>query len=104
MDENKMDTDPRYVDQILGSAYILMPYPGVTGENNSDNRNDVATDDAVSNNIDNAYLTMATGGWTSRTGKSVDNWRDRNASIQFVNLVLKHVDNTHRTHGCIRQV
>ena len=94
MDENKMDTDPRYVDQILGSAYILMPYPGVTGENNSDNRNDVATDDAVSNNIDNAYLTMATGGWTSRTGKSVDNWRDRNASIQFVNLVLKHVDNT----------
>ncbi len=94
MDESKMDTDPRYVDQILGSAYILMPYPGVTGDNNSDNRNDVATDDAVSNNINNAYLTMATGGWTSRTGKSVDNWRDRNASIQFVNLVLKHVDNT----------
>ena len=93
MDENKLDTDPRFVDQVLGSAYILMPYPSVTGENNAENRNDVATDDAVSNNINSAYLTMATGGWTARTGKSVDNWRDRNASIQFVNLVLKHVDN-----------
>lgn len=86
MSEDKMDTDSKYADQVLRSAYILMPYW-------SDPRNDVATDDAVSNDINNAYLTIATGGWTSQTGVSVDNWRDRNASIQFVNLFLAHVDN-----------
>lgn len=85
-DDSKLDTDAKYADGILGSAYILMPYE-------SGPVNDVATDDAVSNDINNAYLTIATGGWTSRTGVSINNWRDRNASIQFVNIFLEHVDN-----------
>lgn len=85
-DDSKLDTDAKYADGILGSAYILMPY-----ENGP--VNDVATDDAVSNDINNAYLTIATGGWTARTGVSVNNWRDRNASIQYANIFLEHVDN-----------
>lgn len=85
-DDSKLDTDAKYADGILGSAYILMPYE-------SGPVNDVATDDAVSNDINNDYLTIATGGWTSRTGVSVNNWRDRNASIQYVNIFLEHVDN-----------
>lgn len=84
-DENSMETEPNYADAILGSAYILMPYP-------EGPENDVATDDAVSNDINNAYLSMAGGSWTSRTGVSVNNWRDRNASIQYCNLLLDHVD------------
>ncbi len=85
-DENTIDTQANYADEILRSAYILMPYPG-------DPENDVATDDAVSNDINNAYKTMAEGGWTSRTGVSVNNWRDRNASIQYCNILLEHLDN-----------
>lgn len=85
-DENSMETEPNYADAILGSAYILMPYP-------SEPENDVATDDAVSNNINNEYLSMAVGSWTSQTGVSVNNWRDRNASIQYCNLLLEHIDN-----------
>lgn len=85
-DENSIDVQANFADEILRSAYILMPYPG-------DPVNDVATDDAVSNDIDNAYMTMATGGWNSQTGVSVDNWRDRNASIQYCNLLLEHIDN-----------
>lgn len=80
-----MATESNYADQILGSAYILMPYPGGS-------ESDVATDDAVSNDISNAYLSMATGSWTSQTGQSVNNWRDRNASIQYCNIFLEHVD------------
>ena len=84
-DENSMETEPNYADAILGSAYILMPYPSAP-------ENDVATDDAVSNDISNDYLSMAGGSWTSQTGVSVDNWRNRNASIQYCNLLLGHVD------------
>lgn len=84
-DENSMETEPNYADAILGSAYILMPYPSAP-------ENDVATDDAVSNDISNEYLSMAGGSWTSQTGVSVDNWRNRNASIQYCNLLLEHVD------------
>ncbi|MDE5997507.1 MAG: RagB/SusD family nutrient uptake outer membrane protein [Muribaculaceae bacterium] len=85
-DENTIDSQANYADEILRSAYLLMPYPG-------DPENDVATDDAVSNDINNAYKTMAEGGWTSRTGVSVNNWRDRNASIQYCNILLEHLDN-----------
>lgn len=84
-DEGSMNTEPNYADAILGSAYILMPYPSAP-------ESDVATDDAVSNDINNAYLSMAVGSWTSQTGQSVNNWRDRNASIQYCNLLLEHVD------------
>ncbi|MDE6479015.1 MAG: RagB/SusD family nutrient uptake outer membrane protein [Muribaculaceae bacterium] len=85
-DENSIDSESNYADQILRSAYILMPYPG-------DPENDVATDDAVSNDINNDYRTIAGGAWTSQTGVSVNNWRDRNASIQYCNLLLEHIDN-----------
>ena len=85
-DENSIDNESNYADQILRSAYILMPYPG-------DPENDVATDDAVSNDINNDYRTIAGGAWTSQTGVSVNNWRDRNASIQYCNLLLEHIDN-----------
>lgn len=85
-DPDSMITEPNYADAILGSAYILMPYPGSS-------ENDVATDDAVSNSLSNDYLKMAGGAWNSQTGVSVNNWRDRNASIQYCNLFLERVDN-----------
>jgi len=83
--EDSMDNEPNYADAILGSAYILMPYPSAP-------ENDVATDDAVSNDINNEYLSMAVGSWTSQTGLSVNNWRDRNASIQYCNILLENID------------
>lgn len=84
-DPNSMANEPNYADRILGSAYILMPY-----ENGC--VNDVATDDAVTNDIKNAWLSMATGSWTSQTGESTNNWRNRNASIQYCNILLEHID------------
>lgn len=85
-DISSMYTDSEYADGILGSAYILMPY-------SSGPVNDVATDDAVSNDINNTYLSMAGGSWTSQTGVSTDNWRDRNASINYCNIILENVYN-----------
>ncbi len=36
--------------------------------------------------------TIAGGAWTSQTGLSNDNWRDRNASIQHLNTFLENAD------------
>lgn len=84
-DETTMEQQANFADQILGSAYILMPY-------SSSPYNDVATDDAVSNDFSNTWLTMAGGAWTSQTGVSTDNYRDRNASIQFINIFLRNLE------------
>lgn len=86
-DINKLDKEPGTADGVLGSAYILMPYPDAMSQW------DVATDDAVSNDLDNGYMKIAVGGWTAENNLSADNYRDRNASIQFVNQFLSIVDN-----------
>lgn len=86
-DENAMQKDPSQFDGMLRSAYLLMPYG--TGPAT----NDVATDDAVTNNMSNNWLNMAVGGWTSKSWESTCNWRDRNASIQFCNVFLNGVNN-----------
>lgn len=84
-DVNSMYNEPTYADGILGDAYILMPY-------GNGSVNDVATDDAVSNDNANGWRTIAGGAWTSQTGLSNDNWRDRNASIQHLNTFLENAD------------
>lgn len=98
-DINKLDKEPGTADGVLGSAYILMPYPDAMSQW------DVATDDAVSNDLDNGYMKIAVGGWTAENNLSADNYRDRNASIQFVNQFLSIVDNvTFTTNAVINEM
>lgn len=86
-DVNNLGNEPNAVDGILGSAYLLMPY------SDDASTDDVATDDAVTNDMASDYLKIAVGGWTSQSGISGNNYRDRNASIQFVNQFLSIADN-----------
>ena len=51
-----------------------------------------ATDDAVINQKNNAFLTMATGGWTSRLWTPINQWTNSFSSIQYINLFLENVD------------
>ena len=98
-DINKLDKEPGTADGVLGSAYILMPYPDAMSQW------DVATVDAVSNDLDNGYMKIAVGGWTAENNLSADNYRDRNASIQFVNQFLSIVDNvTFSTNAVINEM
>src|ERR1019366_5356590 len=53
--------------------------------------NDVATDDAVSNDPTNSYLLMATGKW-SATNNPMDQWTGGFAAIQYLNLILVETD------------
>ena len=76
---------PDYADNVLGNAYTRLP-------NGSYSFNDVATDDAVSNDVSNSYRKM-TGidSWTSNSNP-IETWRNCRAAIQYINLFLANVD------------
>lgn len=78
--------DPLYAEGVLANAYTRNPY-------NSQSFNDVATDDAVSNQTDNTYLLMATGSWTANNNP-MNQWDGCKAAIQYINMFLSEVDQT----------
>lgn len=79
-----MYQEPGYAQGILANAYILLPY-------SASPNSDVATDDAVSNNIDNNFLRMASGSWSSNDDPT-SQWQDRKNAIQYLNLFLDNAD------------
>jgi starch-binding outer membrane protein, SusD/RagB family len=88
-DENNRGLDDIYNDAafaegLLLNGYIRLPSGGYSF-------NDVATDDAVSNNFDNGYLLMATGKW-SAMNNPMDQWTGAFAAIQYLNLILAETD------------
>ncbi|AGA78900.1 RagB/SusD family nutrient uptake outer membrane protein [Echinicola vietnamensis] len=77
---------PGMVQGLLLNAYLRIPTNGY-------NFSEMATDDAVSNDLDNAYLNMATGQWASNFNP-VDRWNAANSAIQYLNEMLTEVGNT----------
>ena len=76
---------PDYADNVLGNAYTRLP-------NGSYSFNDVATDDAVSNDVSNSYRkTTGIDSWTS-SSNPIETWRNCRAAIQYINLFLANVD------------
>ena len=88
-DAADLENMPSWAVGLLGHAYISNPL----GENaNSWKFTDVATDDAVSNDIGNSYLKMATGSWRA-DNNPMDNWKYLRASWQYVNQFLEISEN-----------
>ena len=69
---------------ILGYAYANLPFE-------TKSTSDIATDDAVTNNLDNSYRAMAQGSWSS-TNDPMSQWVARKATIQYLNLFLENVE------------
>ena len=83
-----LENMPAWAVGLLGHAYISNPL----GENaNSWKFTDVATDDAVSNDVGNGYLRMATGAWRA-DNNPVDSWQYLRASWQYLNQFLEISD------------
>lgn len=76
--------EPTYAQGLLGYAYAMLPY-------NTKSVTDVATDDAVSNDLSNKYLKMATGSWAAYDDP-MSKWTSCRASIQYLNIFLQEVD------------
>ncbi|QDH81078.1 RagB/SusD family nutrient uptake outer membrane protein [Echinicola soli] len=77
---------PSMVQGLLLNAYLRIPSNGY-------NFSEMATDDAVSNDLDNGFLNMATGQWASNFNP-VDRWNSANSAIQYLNEMLTEVGNT----------
>lgn len=75
-----MYSDPIFAQGILTSSYRYLPNPY--------NNIDYATDDAVTNDRNHAFLRMATGTWTS-SNNPVDMWVDGYGAIQYLNTFLE---------------
>lgn len=86
-DSNSLETLPAWAVGLLGHAYISNPV-------GSWSFNDVATDDAVSNNPGNGYRTMATGSWRANNNP-MDRWQHLRASWQYINQFIEVADKVH---------
>ncbi len=74
-----------FAQGILANAYILLPYA-------SSPQSDVATDDAVTNNTDDSYLKMASGGTWASDNDPLSQWAGSRGAIQYINLFLAYAD------------
>ncbi|MBS0027196.1 RagB/SusD family nutrient uptake outer membrane protein [Chitinophaga sp. 22321] len=69
---------------ILLNGYNRIP-------TNSWSFNDVATDDAVTNDQNNGFLKIANGQWTANNNP-LNQWTNAYAAIQYLNIMLRDVD------------
>ena len=83
-DGSSLEDLPAWAVGVLGHTYISNPL-------GSWSFNDVATDDAVSNDPTNSYRNMATGSWTA-TNNPMSNWQHLRASWQYLNEFIELTD------------
>ncbi|WP_268223669.1 RagB/SusD family nutrient uptake outer membrane protein [Sinomicrobium oceani] len=87
--ENNRGLDDMYEEATYAQGILLNGYTRIPS--GSWSFNDVATDDAVSNNTGNNYLKMATGQWTANNNP-VNQWTNSRAAIQYLNIFLAEAD------------
>lgn len=76
--------EANYALGILMNGYLRIPSAGYSF-------NDVATDDAVSNDAYNGYRKLATGEWTSNNN-TAGCWDNCYTAIQYMNIMLEESD------------
>ena len=82
--EDQIFSDPTYAQGVLGYAYAMLPYE-------TKSTTDIATDDAVTNDLESAYRQMALGSWNANNDP-VSQWQARKATIQYLNLFLANLE------------
>jgi hypothetical protein len=82
--EERIYEDPAFAEGLLITAYKNLP-------SNTLSFNDVATDDAVTNNKLDSYLRMATGQW-SALYNPVSQWNNCNSTILYLNNFMSIID------------
>ena len=82
-DLSDISDEPSFALGLLYNGYTRLP-GGLTFS-------EMATDDAVSSDEDNAYSDMATGQWASNFNP-VSQWQNSYAAIQYLNLMLSKAD------------
>ncbi len=89
--ENFKDVGQMYTDASYAQGFLVNVYRTIPGYYDG---SDYATDDAVTNQKDNDYLSIATGSWTA-SNNPVNRWTDAYGAIQYINLFLENVSKVH---------
>ena len=76
--------NPSSAQGILGYAYANLPFE-------TKSTTDIATDDAVTNDLESGYRKMAQGSWTA-SNDPMSQWVARKATIQYLNIFLENVE------------
>ncbi|ERM83585.1 glycan metabolism protein RagB [Rhodonellum psychrophilum GCM71 = DSM 17998] len=76
--------EPRFAQGLIINGYARIPRNGWSF-------NDMATDDAVSNNENNAFFLVAGGQWAS-DNNPLNQWNNSNAAIQYLNIMIETAD------------
>lgn len=84
-DEASLENEAQLAQRTLGHVYLGHPL-------RSWSFNDVATDDAVSNDPENNYMRMATGQWRANNSPMNGTWQNRRGSIQYLNLFISFLE------------
>lgn len=84
MNKGQVISRPQYAEGLLDYAYTQLPYRSFRFD-------EVATDDAVSNQTSNSYRAMATGAWSSLSNAQ-DLWTVCYRSIMNLNDFLSIID------------
>ena len=79
-----LENNSTYAQNLLGNAYMYMPNSGGFAYN------EPATDDAVSNDVDNSWRIIASGRWTAQNNP-VNRWDGCRMAIQYCNLFLENL-------------
>lgn len=87
--QNNGDFENIYTEPALAHGLLLNGYTRLPS--NGWSFNDVATDDAVSNDINNNFRRIATGQWSAAVNP-LDQWTNARAGIQYINLFLAEAD------------
>lgn len=87
--ENNLELENTFNSPIYAQGLLLNGYTRVP--TNSWSFNDVATDDAVTNNMESDFLKIATGQWTA-INNPLDQWRNSKSAIQYLNTFLSISD------------
>lgn len=83
--ENQKDLEALEKEALSVQRLILNAYAALPAYYDN---SDYATDDAVTNQKSDAYIKIATGGWTADNG-TLSVWPGSYAAIQYVNLFMK---------------
>ncbi|MBB6239599.1 hypothetical protein HDC90_004257 [Pedobacter sp. AK013] len=87
--ENNLDLESTTNNASYAQGLLLNGYNRIP--TNSWSFNDVSTDDAVTNDKNNAYLKIATGQWTA-INNPLSQWTNSRAAIQYLNLFFSVTD------------
>ncbi|MFA9193512.1 RagB/SusD family nutrient uptake outer membrane protein [Flavobacterium sp. FBOR7N2.3] len=86
---NNRELDAAYADPEFAAGILLNGYTRIP--TNGYSFNDVATDNAVTNNLQNNFRRAATGQWDSNFNP-FDQWNNSKAAIQYLNIFIQEVD------------